>query len=653
MNSIVKTLQLATLNIIENLYDTTTNFSTINVQPTRKEFEGDYTLVVFPLLKISKKKPEATAEEIGNYLVKNTKLIAAFNCVKGFLNLSLNKAVFTSQLQHIASSATYGKFEKNGKVAALEYCGPNTNKALHFGHFRNMMVGFSTANILEAAGYQVHKVNILNDRGIQICKSMLAWQKYAEEATPESTGKKGDHFVADYYVKFQNEYKAQVEELIAKGTDKKIAETDAPLMQEARAMLLKWEAGDKATKKLWKMMNDWVYEGFEQTFNRLGVDFEKNYYESETYNLGKELVQEGLQKGVYFKKEDGSVWIDLTDEGLDEKLLLRADGTSVYLTQDLGTAQLRYEDFKMDKSIYVVGDEQNYHFKVLQLALKKLGKVYADGIYHLSYGMVDLPGGAKMKSREGTAVDTDDLMDEVVQKAAEASQELGKIADLSETEKATLFEQIGIGAMKYFILKVQPQKRMVFDPAQSIDLIGNTGPFIQYAYTRIQSILEIRLKFVRPVKPIKYSESFRRKVVIEYLLTGRPKAHIQQDYNIGSNNAIREWLKDFDFTNPYSLKKYHTDEESYSLQLTEKNIVKLLDDYPLKLQTAAKHYDPSEIANFAYDLAKAFNKFYAELPILKETDKTTKEFRFLLCLQVGRLLKKSFDLLGISLPKKM
>jgi len=429
-----------------------------------------------------------------------------------------------------------------------------------------MMVGFATANILEAAGYKVHKVNILNDRGIQICKSMLAWQKFANGATPESVDKKGDHFVADYYVKFQNEYKTEVDELIANGTDKKTAEAEAPLMQEAREMLLQWEAGDEVTRSLWEKMNNWVYDGFEKTFNRLGVDFEKNYYESQTYNLGKDLVKEGLDKGVFFKKEDGSIWVDLTEEGLDEKLLLRADGTSVYLTQDLGTAQLRHEDFKMNNSIYVVADEQNYHFKVLKLALKKLGKEYADGIYHLSYGMVDLPGGAKMKSREGTAVDTDDLMDEVVQKAAEASQELGKIADLTELEKADLFEKIGIGAMKYFILKVQPKKRMVFDPVQSIDLVGHTG---------------------------------------------------------------------------------------HTLKLAEKNIIKLLDDYPAKIEAAAKHYDPSEIANYAYDIAKAFNKFYAELPILNETNENARQLRLLLCQQVGIFLKKSMDLLGIDLPNKM
>jgi len=593
MISIVEIIQKACVETISKLYNTTVDKGTVNIQPTRKEFEGDYTLVVFPFLKTSKKKPEATAEEIGSHLSDNTNLITSFNCVKGFLNLSLSEPVFVQQLSQIATQANYGEFENNGKTVVLEYCGPNTNKALHFGHFRNMMLGHATANILQATGHKVHKVNILNDRGVQICKSMLAWQKLANGATPENVGKKGDHFVADYYVKFQNEYKAQVDELMAGGTNKKTAEAEAPLMKEAREMLLQWEAGDEATISLWKKMNNWVYEGFEQTFNRLGVDFEKNYYESETYNLGKDLVQEGVDKGVFFKKEDGSIWVDLTDEGLDEKLLLRSDGTSVYLTQDFGTAQLRYEDFKMDTSIYVVADEQNYHFKVLKLALKKLGKAHADGIYHLSYGMVDLPGGAKMKSREGTAVDTDDLMDEVVQKAADASQELGKIADMTEEEKVTLFEQIGIGAMKYFILKVQPKKRMIFDPAQSIDLVGHTGPFIQYAYTRIQSLLE------------KAAESIKIK------------------------------------------------NELITLATTEKNIIKLLDDYPAKLEAAAKHYDPSEIANYAYDLAKAFNKFYAELPILNETNLTIRQLRLLLCQQAGAMLKQSMTLLGISLPNKM
>lgn len=592
MKSIIEILHQAVAESITQLYDDV-NVGAINIQATRKEFEGDYTLVVFPFLKASKKKPEATAEEIGNHLTKNNKLIAGFNCVKGFLNITLNESVFTHQLQQIATNTNFGQFEKNGKTVTLEYCGPNSNKSLHFGHFRNMMVGFATANILKAVGYKVYKVNILNDRGIQICKSMLAWQKYANGATPESTGKKGDHYVADYYVKFQDEYKAEVDELIKSGKDKKTAEAEAPLMQQAREMLLQWEAGDEAIRLLWEKMNNWVYDGFEQTFNRLGVDFEKNYYESQTYNLGKDLVQEGLEKGAFFKKEDGSIWIDLTDEGLDEKLLLRSDGTSVYLTQDLGTAQLRYEDFKMDKSIYVVADEQNYHFKVLKLTLKKLGKAYADGIYHLSYGMVDLPGGAKMKSREGTAVDADDLMDEVVQKAADISQELGKIEDLTETEKVRLFEQIGIGAMKYFILKVQPKKRMIFDPAQSIDLVGHTGPFIQYAYTRIQSLIK--------------------------------KAE---------NDIIAV-------------------SETKTFEVIEKNIIKLLDDYPAKLSAAAKHYDPSEIANYAYDLAKAFNKFYAELPILNETNEEVKQFRLLLCQQVAKLLKNSMTLLGITLPSKM
>jgi len=592
MYNIPEIISDATADALKELYDVDIEMDKISVQETRKEFEGDYTIVVFPFLKISKKKAPETAQDIGNFLKNTYAAIENYTIVNGFLNLHFDDRFLIDQFKVISFQKEYGKQPPKNEKVVLEYCGPNTNKALHFGHVRNMMVGYAIANILQAVGYQVHKVNILNDRGIAICKSMVTWQKYANGATPQSTGKKGDLFVADYYVKFAEVYKQQVDALQGKGLRQKEAEEQAPIMLEAREMLRKWEAGDEATLALWKKMNDWVYKGFEETFERLGVDFEKNYYESETYELGKAIVAEGLQSGLFYKKADGSVWVDLTEDGLDEKILLRSDGTSVYLTQDLGTAQERYKDFKMDKSIYVVADEQNYHFKVLKLILEKMNKPYATGIFHLAYGMVELPGGAKMKSREGTKVDADDLINEMIEKATVAGKELGKIDDLNEDEKATLFHQIGLGAMKYFILKVHPKKRMIFDPEQSIELIGHTGPFIQYAYTRIQSLLN------------KWNEA-------------------------------------------------STEIEINHIEESEKNLIKLLDMYPAKVEFAAKNYDPSEIANFAYDLAKSFNKFYAELPILKGTDTKTKNFRLYLSRQVGIILLATMSLLGIELPKKM
>lgn len=592
MYNIPEILADAMVDALKELYQAELESDKIAVQETRKEFDGDYTIVVFPFLKISKKKLEVTAKDIGDFLCNTYPAIEQYNVVKGFLNLSFGNRFLMSQFNVIAFDDAYGKQAANGKKVVLEYCGPNTNKALHFGHVRNMMIGYATANILKMVGYEVHKVNILNDRGIAICKSMLTWQKYANGATPESTNTKGDLFVSDYYVKFAEVCKAQVAQLVAGGADKKEAEKKAPLNMEAREMLRKWEAGDEATMALWKRMNGWVYKGFDETFKRLGVDFEKNYYESETYELGKAIVADGLKSGLFFKKEDGSVWIDLTGDGLDEKILLRSDGTSVYLTQDLGTAQERYKDFKMDTSIYVVADEQNYHFKVLKLILQKMEKPYANGIYHLAYGMVELPGGAKMKSREGTKVDADDLLDEMILKAEEAGKELGKIEDLSKAEKSKLFHQIGLGAMKYFILKVHPKKRMIFDPKQSIELIGHTGPFIQYAYTRIQSLTK----------------------------------------------KTKELVINTDVT---------------ALETAEKNLIKLLDAYPAKIKLAATNYDPSEIANFAYDLAKNFNKFYAELPILKGVDDAVKNFRLRLSIKVGKVLLSSMLLLGIDLPERM
>jgi len=592
MYNIPEIISDATADALKDLYDAQIEMDKISVQETRKEFEGDYTIVVFPFLKISKKSVAETAQEIGDYLKNTYAAIQNFTIVKGFLNLSFDDRFLVDQFKVISFQKDYGKQADKKEKVVLESCGPNTNKSLHFGHVRNMMVGYAMANILKAVGYDVHKVNILNDRGIAICKSMLTWQKYANGTTPESEGIKGDLFVSNYYVKFAEVYKQQLSELEATGLSLKEAEAKVPIQQEAREMLRKWEAGDEATLNLWKKMNDWVYKGFDETYQRLGVDFEKNYYESETYELGKAIVADGLESGLFYKKEDGSVWIDLTEDGLDEKILLRSDGTSVYLTQDLGTAQERFKDFKMDQSIYVVADEQNYHFKVLKLILEKMKKSYAAGIFHLAYGMVELPGGAKMKSREGTKVDADDLLDEMVEKAKVASNELGKIEDFDETEKAKLFNQIGLGAMKYFILKVHPKKRMIFDPEQSIELIGHTGPFIQYAYTRIQSL-------------------------------------------------INKW------------DSKATEIERSTVEESEKNLIKLLDIYPAKIALAAKQFDPSEIANFAYDLAKNFNKFYAELPILKGTDDKTKNFRLHLSEQVGRVLLSAMNLLGIELPKKM
>jgi len=583
------------VDALQNLFDNKIEDSAVQLSETRKEFEGDITVMVFPFLKASKKGPEETGTEIGNFIKEKLAEVTGFNVVKGFLNLEIKDAVWLETFHNILTNENFGTHPSNGKKVVLEYCGPNTNKPLHFGHVRNMMIGFSTANILGAAGYEVHKVNILNDRGIAICKSMLGWKKFGEEATPTSTNKKGDHFVGDYYVAFANKEKQEVEQLVNNGMPKKEAEGATPILIEAREMLLKWEDGDEETLALWNKMNSWVIDGHNETYNRIGVDFEKDYKESDHYLLGKAIVEEGLANNIFYQNEDGSIWIDLSDEGLDNKLLLRSDGTSVYLTQDLGIAQERAKDFNLGKddlSIYVVGDEQNYHFKVLQKTLQRLGKDYADGIHHQGYGMVDLPGGAKMKSREGTSVDADDLMDEMIAKAAESAEELGKIAELSSEEKEKLFQQIGLGAMKYFILKVNPKKRMIFDPEKSIDLVGHTGPFIQYSYARINSLC-------------KKAPELENKVSIE------------------------------------------------KLEASEKELIKLLANYPAKILAAAEQYDPSEIANYAYELAKLYNKFYAELPILNAPEEASKQFRISLSKQVASVLQKAMTLLGIDLPERM
>lgn len=563
---------------------------TINMTPP--EFSGDFSVVTFPLAKAAKKSPDVIANELGNYIVQNLPVVESFSVIKGFLNLTISKNYWIDFLKENYTKAEFGKHTASGKKVALEYCGPNTNKPLHLGHIRNMLLGYSLSNVLKFNGHDVTRVNIYNDRGIAICKSMVAWMQSGNGETPQSANVKGDHLVGKYYVEFDKILKKEVEELVAKGMEKERAEREAPVFKAAQELLLKWEAGDKATLDLWKQMNGWVYAGFEQTYKKIGVAFEKNYYESETYLLGKNLVLEGLEKGFFFKKDDGSVWVNLEDKGLDQKVLLRSDGTSVYLTQDLGTAQLRYDDFKMEQSIYVVANEQDYHFQVLKLTLEKLGKPYASGIYHLSYGMVDLPSG-KMKSREGTVVDADDLLDEMFATAEKHTRELGKIDEFSEEEARALFRKIGLGALKYFILKVDPKKRMLFDPNESIDFHGNTGPFIQYSFARINSVL-------------------RKAAAINF--------------------AINE--------------EYVPNEE-------EKKLLILLHQFPATVREAGATYSPSLIANYAYSVAKSFNKFYTDYSILNAENEQAKQFRLALSQLTANVLQSSLWLLGIEAPERM
>ena len=581
-----------TLKAVKALYNTELKHTEVSLQETRKEFEGDITVVTFPLTRISKKSPEQTGTELGQYLVDNIEHVSKFNVIKGFLNLSLSDTYLLHIYKENISKDGFGQFSANGKKVMVEYSSPNTNKPLHLGHVRNNLLGYSVAEILAANGYEVIKANLVNDRGIHICKSMLAWQKFGNAETPESSGLKGDHLVGKYYVIFDKEYKKQIDELKSEGLTEEDAKKSAPIIKEAQKMLQQWEAGDAEVIKLWKTMNAWVYSGFDQTYKKLGVDFKKFYYESDTYLLGKDIIDEGLEKGVFFKKEDNSVWIDLTADGLDEKLVLRGDGTSVYITQDLGTAQLKYNDFGMDESIYVVGNEQDYHFKVLFLILEKLGKVWAKGLYHLSYGMVDLPSG-KMKSREGTVVDADDLIDEMVETARSRTEELGKVDGFSEEEKAKLYEMIGLGALKYFLLKVEPKKRLLFDPNESIDFQGHTGPFIQYTHARIRSIIS-KAQILKPV----FSEVS-------------------------------------------------------TLTTTERELILLLSNYPETLSAAAKEHSPAQIASYVYDLAKLYNKFYHEEPILKLQDEEVKAFRLSLSLTTGALIKRCMRLLGIEVPDRM
>jgi arginyl-tRNA synthetase len=576
-------------NALYHLYDATVDIDSIKLEPTNADFRGDFTFVTFPFLKTSKKNPEQTANEIGAYLQSNLREIESFNVVKGFLNIGFTQSFWIEKFKAIDNLKIA---ESKGKVM-VEYSSPNTNKPLHLGHVRNNLLGFSVSTILKTYGFDVTQANLINDRGIHICKSMIAWQKFGNGETPESSGLKGDHLVGKYYVEFDKQFKTEIKTLIESGVEAALAEKQAPLILEAQEMLRKWEAGDSEVIELWKKMNAWVYAGFEITYKNLGVHFDQYYYESNTYLLGKDLIEEGLNKNVFYKKEDGSVWIDLRDEGLDEKLVLRSDGTSVYITQDIGTAELKYNQFACDKSIYVVGNEQDYHFKVLFLILKKLGKTWANGLYHLSYGMVDLPSG-KMKSREGTVVDADDLMQEMIDTAKAKTEELGKTDNMPEQEKIELHRTLGLGALKFFMLKVDPQKRMLFNPEESIDLQGDTGPFVQYTYARISSML--------------------RAANLEDLNAG---------FEINSANE------------------------------TEINLVKELDNYKQELQKAALTYSPSLIANYALNLAKSFNRVYNDVSFLKEEDNNKRRFRMSLALKTSETIKQSLGMLGINVPNRM
>ncbi len=590
-------IQISVQKAIETLYAQSVDGSQVQLQKTKKEFKGHLTLVVFPFLKISKKNPEQTAQEIGEYLVKNESVIAEFNVIKGFLNLTISSSYWIDILENINADKNFGTISstENSPLVMIEYSSPNTNKPLHLGHIRNNLLGYSLAEIMKANGYNVVKTNIVNDRGIHICKSMLAWQKLGNGATPESTGKKGDHLIGDYYVLFDKEYKKELNELQSKGLSKEDAETQSVWMAEAREMLREWEAGDEETVALWKKMNSWVYAGFDETYKRLGVDFDKIYYESETYLIGKEQVLEGLNKGVFYKQEDGSVWADLTSEGLDHKLLLRADGTSVYMTQDIGTAKLRFDDYPINKMIYVVGNEQNYHFQVLSLLLDKLGFEFGKGLTHFSYGMVELPEG-KMKSREGTVVDADDLVMEMVSTAKEVSEALGKLDGYSEEEANNVSEIVGLGALKYFILKVDPRKNMTFNPQESIDFNGNTGPFIQYTYARIQSVLR------------KAAEQGIQLISLDKTL------------------AISE---------------------------KEENLIQNINAFSSVVKEAAESYSPSLIANYVYELVKEYNQFYHDFSILREENKAIRNMRLILSENTGKVIKTGFGLLGINVPERM
>ena len=591
------TIQSIVAKALKLLYGYEIDAQIIQIQKTKKEFEGDLTVVVFPFAKICKRSPEQIASEIGNFLLKNNDIIESYNAIKGFLNLKISTQYWLKELQKIYQIPDFGikKSAEDAPLMMIEYSSPNTNKPLHLGHVRNNLLGYSLAQIQQANGWKVIKTNLVNDRGIHICKSMLAWKLYGNGETPASSGMKGDHLVGKYYVLFEQKYKEQVEKLIKKGWSEEEAKKSAPILLEAQKMLLAWENNDPEVRQLWKMMNEWVYEGFNETYKKLGVDFDRIYYESETYLIGKQMVEEGLKKGIFYRRPDGSVWVDLRDEGLDEKLLLRADGTSVYMTQDIGTAKLRYDEYPIKKMVYVVGNEQNYHFQVLSIILDKLGFEWGKSLLHFSYGMVELPEG-KMKSREGKVVDADDLIEEMLQTARETSQELGKLDNCTPEEIENIIRIVGLGALKYFILKVDPRKNMTFNPEESIDFNGNTGPFIQYTYARIQSVLR--------------------------------KAQ-EQNTNITD-------LTDFEL--PISEK--------------EKYLIQLLTEFPDIVHQAGDEFSPALIANYLFELGKEYNQFYHDFPILKEEEKI-RNFRLILSLSTGNIIKTGMGLLGIEVPERM
>ncbi|RRD80827.1 arginine--tRNA ligase [Alloprevotella sp. OH1205_COT-284] len=599
-------LTASIVKAVKQLYDTDITSEQVSIQKTRPDFEGHLTLVTFPLLRISKKKPEDTGEDIALWLVENTDLVYTFNIVKGFLNLIISPAKWVELLNHIHAQPQFGTTEagNDAPLVMIEYSSPNTNKPLHLGHVRNNLLGWSVAKIAEANGNRVVKTNIVNDRGIHICKSMLAWQKFGNGETPETSGKKGDHLIGDYYVAFDKHYRAQIKEIAERLTAEGIApeeaearaKKEAPLMVEAHQMLVKWEQGDEEVRALWRKMNEWVYEGFDETYKALGVSFDKIYYESDTYLEGREKVEEGLEKGIFHRKDDGSVWADLTGEGLDEKLLLRADGTSVYMTQDIGTAKLRFQDYPIDKMVYVVGNEQNYHFQVLSILLDKLGFSWGKDLVHFSYGMVELPNG-KMKSREGTVVDADDLIEGMIEQARRTMDEAGKNTDMSESEKQEIARIVGLGALKYFLLKVDARKNMVFNPEESIDFNGNTGPFIQYTYARIRSIL--------------------RKA------------------------------EDAGMTLPTELPA------NVEISTKEEEIIQHIADFSDVVRAAGQDYSPSAIANYCYELVKEYNQFYHEFQILRETDTDKRNFRLVLSQNVAKIVRIGMEMLGIEMPERM
>ncbi len=593
MKRIEQHIRTLAVQVIQDQWNSTAEEEMVQIQKTRREFEGDFTVVVFPLLRISRLSPEQTAEMLGGLLEKHSELISGYNVIKGFLNLSISVSYWKELLNSDLRDPDYGKvaLSEDAPKVLIEFSSPNTNKPLHLGHIRNNLLGHSVSKIVEAAGNRVHKVNLVNDRGIHICKSMLAWQEEGDGETPESSGMKGDHLVGKYYVQFDTSYKSEVKDLMDQGKSKAEAELEAPVMVKAREMLRSWEAEDPAVRSLWEMMNAWVYAGFEETYQRLGISFNKTYYESETYKLGRELVLKGLEQGILYRKEDASVWANLEDEGLDHKLLLRSDGTSVYMTQDVGTAHQRYEEYGFDSHIYVVGNEQNYHFQVLAIVLKKLGYAWADRLFHLSYGMVELPEG-KMKSREGTVVDADDLMDEMIATAKQMSEELGKLEEYSDDEKKEIYRKVGMGALKYFILKVDPKKNMTFDPRESVDFNGNTGPFIQYTYARIKSVL-------------------RKGAAI--------------DKKVGN----------------------------LDMNVKELALIRMMYEYPDLVQEAAGTLNPSLIANFLYELAKEFNQFYHEHSILSADSEELVRMRLLMVEVTGLVIESGMEMLGIEMPERM